>query len=77
MHADNGQTAHVVDIGESPASIAKKYNVSIAELMKANNISDSKRVTVGRKLVIPSAAAPAPVTTITPAVAAPIVSTTK
>ena len=77
MHADNGQTAHVVDIGETPGSIAKKYNVSIAELLKANNISDSKRVTVGRKLVIPSAAAPAPVTTITPAVAAPIVSTTK
>ena len=74
-HAENGQTTHIVDIGESLGSIAKKYNVSVADLMKANNISDSKRVTVSQKLVIPAAAAPAPVTTVTPAVAAPIVST--
>ena len=75
-HVDNGQTTHIVDIGESLATIAKKYNVSVADLMKANNLSDSKRVTVSQKLVIPAAAtsASAPVTTATPAVAAPIVS---
>jgi len=75
-HADNGQTTHIVDIGESLSSIAKKYNVSVGELMKANNISDSKRITVSQKLVIPAVAtsASAPVTTATPAVAAPIVS---
>ena len=39
-HADNGQTTHIVDIGESLGSIAKKYNVSVTDLMKANNISD-------------------------------------
>ena len=72
---DNGQTTHIVDIGETLGSIAKKYNVPVAELMKANNISDVKRVTVSQKLVIPSAAAPTPVTTATPAIAAPIVST--
>ena len=72
---DNGQTTHIVDIGETLGSIAKKYNVPVAELVKANNISDVKRVTVSQKLVIPSAAAPTPVTTATPAVAAPIVST--
>ena len=76
MQVDNGQTTHIVDIGETVGSIAKKYNVSVAELMKANNISDVKRVTVSQKLVIPSAAAPMPVlTTATPAIAAPIVST--
>ena len=76
MQVDNGQTTHIVDIGETVGSIAKKYNVSVAELMKANNVSDVKRVTVSQKLVIPSAAAPMPVlTTATPAIAAPIVST--
>ena len=76
MQVDNGQTTHIVDIGETVGSIAKKYNVSVAELMKANNISDVKRVTVSQKLVIPSAVAPMPVlTTATPAIAAPIVST--
>ena len=75
-HAENGQTTHIVDIGESLATIAKKYNVTVADLMKANNISDSKRISVSQKLVIPPAAttASAPVTTATPAVAAPIVS---
>ena len=75
LHADNSPTTHIVDIGESLGSIAKKYNVSVADLMKANNLSDGKRVTVSQKLVIPSASAPTPVTTATPAVAAPIVST--
>ena len=75
LHADNSPTTHIVDIGESLGSIAKKYNVSVADLMKANNLSDGKRVTVSQKLVIPSASAPTPVTTATPAIAAPIVST--
>ena len=70
----NGQTTHIVDIGETLGSIAKKYNVPVAELMKANNISDAKRVTVSQSLVIPSATAPVPVTTVMPAIAAPIVS---
>jgi len=73
-HSENGQTTHIVDIGESLSSIAKKYSVSVADLMKANNMSDSKRIVVSQKLVIPSAAAPAPSTTSTSAVAAPIVS---
>jgi len=73
LHADNAATTHIVDIGESLGSIAKKYNVSVADLMKANNISDGKRVSVSQKLVIPSASTP--VTSATPAIAAPIVST--
>ena len=68
---ENGQTIHIVDIGESPAVIAKKYNVKVDDLMKANAISDAKRIVVGQKLVIPAqqpAAAPAA------EIAAPIVS---
>jgi len=75
-HVEGGQTVHVVDIGESPALIAKKYNVTVDQLMKANNITDSKRIMVGQKLVIPGTSQQATTTapTPTPAVAAPIVS---
>ncbi len=70
---ENGQQYHIVDIGETPAVIAKHYGVSVAELMKANNITDAKRIWVGQKLVIPTApAAPAtPAVPATPAAAAP------
>jgi LysM repeat protein len=73
-YTENGQTIHVVDIGESPAVIAQKYGVKVGDLMKFNNISDARRIVVGQKLVIPtqqqSAPAPVPAT----AIAAPIVS---
>jgi peptidoglycan endopeptidase LytE len=71
-YSENGQTIHIVDIGESPANIAKTYGVKTDELMKANGISDAKRIVVGQKLIIPTqqvAPTPAPA-----AVAAPIVS---
>ena len=74
MHVESAQTTHVVDIGESLATIAKKYGVTVTDLMKANNITDGKKITVSQRLVIPSAQMPT-VTTATPAVAAPIVST--
>jgi LysM repeat protein len=79
----NGQQFHIVDIGESPAIIAKRYGVKTDDLMKANNISDAKHIFVGQKLMIPTgqtappaaaATAPASTTSATPAVAAPIVS---
>jgi LysM repeat protein len=74
---ENGQQFHIVDIGESPAVIAKHYGIKVEDLMKANNISDAKRIFVGQKLMIPSqAAAPVatPAASTTPAAAAPIVS---
>jgi LysM repeat protein len=77
-YTENGQTTHIVDFGESPASIAKKYGIKTEDLMKANNIADAKRIVVGQKLVIPTqpttATTPAPAASITPPAAAPIVS---
>ncbi|HUK81140.1 MAG TPA: LysM peptidoglycan-binding domain-containing protein [Verrucomicrobiae bacterium] len=78
-YTENGQTIHVVDIGESPAIIAKKYGVKVDDLMKLNGITDAKRIVVGQKLVVPmqQPAAPAPpAPTVAPAAAigAPIVS---
>jgi peptidoglycan DL-endopeptidase CwlS len=76
MYTENGQTVHVVDIGESPAIIAKKYGIKTDDLMKANQITDAKRIVVGQKLIIPTATTivPAPAAAMTPAAAAPIVS---
>lgn len=76
---ENGQQFHIVDIGESPSIIAKKYGIKTEDLMKANGISDAKRIMVGQKLTIPThppamTTAPAPAASTTPPAAAPIVS---
>jgi LysM repeat protein len=90
-YTENGQTIHVVDFNESPALIAKKYGIKTEDLLKANNISDAKRIEYGQRLVIPlSSAAPAgaPSTSATavtptantiaaPVLAAPVVSASR
>ncbi len=50
-----GESAKVylVQKGDSPAGIAKKFKVSYADLLRANNIEDPKRLQIGQKLVIP------------------------
>jgi peptidoglycan endopeptidase LytF len=44
---------HVVAKGDNPYSLAKKYNITQAALMKANNIEDPKKLKIGQTLVIP------------------------
>ncbi len=44
---------YVVQRGDSPAGIAKKFKVSYADLLKVNNIEDPKKLQIGQKLVIP------------------------
>jgi peptidoglycan lytic transglycosylase D len=47
---------HRVEYGESLSSIARKYHTSTGVIEEANNLdSDSDRVTVGSKLIIPIA----------------------
>ena len=76
-YKENGQTIHIVDFNESPAVIAKKYGIKTDDLLKANNITDVKKVQYGQRLVIPlpqqTAAAPA---APAPAPATPVVNTT-
>ena len=43
----------MVQSGDSPARIAKKFKVSYADLLKVNNIEDPKKLQIGQKLVIP------------------------
>jgi LysM repeat protein len=44
---------YVVQRGDSPAGIAKKFKVNYADLLRANNIEDPKKLQIGQKLVIP------------------------
>jgi LysM repeat protein len=45
---------HTVAKGETLTSIAKHYNVSIAELHKANKVVDERKLQIGQVLQIPT-----------------------
>jgi LysM repeat protein len=51
--------AHVVQAGDTLLAIGLQYGVSIGELTRANNISDSSVLQIGQRLVIPGKAAAA------------------
>lgn len=51
--AGPGAKTYVVQKGDSPAGIAKKFKVSYAELLKTNNIEDPKKLQIGQRLFIP------------------------
>ena len=40
--------------GDNPYKIAKKFKITPEELMKANNITDPKKIQIGQKLKIPA-----------------------
>ncbi|NDV63294.1 LysM peptidoglycan-binding domain-containing protein [Puniceicoccales bacterium CK1056] len=50
----SGLNTYTVKAGDTPSGIARKYGISSKELMAANNITDPRRLYVGRNLVIPS-----------------------
>jgi LysM repeat protein len=45
---------YVIQRGDTPASIAKKLKVNSADLLKANNIDDPRKLQIGQKLQVPS-----------------------
>jgi LysM repeat protein len=47
------EKSYVVAKGDNPYSLAKKFNISQAALMKANHIDDPKKLKIGQKLIIP------------------------
>jgi LysM repeat protein len=47
-------TKHIVQSGEGLFSIARKYNISVKELAKANNLSEEQPLKEGQELLIPS-----------------------
>jgi LysM repeat protein len=68
LSAEAGQKVHVVASGQRLGSIAKRYNVSIEDLCRANGISRRDPIKPGQKLIIitpgedpaPPAASPKP-----------------
>jgi LysM repeat protein len=50
--AESGKT-YIVQGGDNPAKIAKKFKVNYTDLLKANNIDDPKKLKIGQKLIIP------------------------
>jgi LysM repeat protein len=51
-------TKHVVAKGETLTSIAKHYNISIADLKKSNKIDDERKLQIGQILSVPTAKPP-------------------
>lgn len=47
--------------GDNPGSIAAKFDVSTAELLRANNITNASSLQIGQTLVIPATPTPTPV----------------
>ena len=58
-------TMYIVQQGDSLSSIAFRFSVAIDDLMRANDITDPDRITVGQRLIIPSAPVPTVATTPT------------
>lgn len=53
-HAEDKARIHVVYAGQRLQSIAKRYNVTVDELCRANDIRASELIKPGQRLVIPS-----------------------
>lgn len=56
-----GGTSYVVQPGDTPSGIARKFGLSSSQLMSANGISDPRKLRVGQSLVIPGASTARPV----------------
>ena len=49
---------HVVVKGETLTSIAKQYNIAVADLQKANKGIDERKLQIGQTLTIPMPSTP-------------------
>lgn len=65
--AVEGGVLHVVQPGESLFRISLTYNVPIADIVAANNLTNAALIISGQELFIPGATAPAATTTTTAA----------
>jgi LysM repeat protein len=48
----SGALIHVVAAGEYPSTIAKRYGMSVQDLLDANGITDPRKLQVGQKLTV-------------------------
>jgi murein DD-endopeptidase MepM/ murein hydrolase activator NlpD len=73
---------HVVNPGDTLASIARRNHISVVELARANNLEPSAKLRLGTRLTVPvktAAAAPAPTAPVAtqPVATLPVAGTTK
>lgn len=61
----DAQTQYQIQRGDTVYSIARQYNLSAQDVLRANNISDPTGISIGTNLVIPGAAAPVTVANYT------------
>ncbi|WP_414568524.1 peptidoglycan DD-metalloendopeptidase family protein [Nostoc sp. CCY 9925] len=53
--ASSTRTAYEVKPGDTLAAIASRYNTSVSELVKANNLNNPNQLQISQKLIIPTA----------------------
>ncbi len=51
--SQRGQTIHIVQQGDTLSGLAKRYDVTTEEIMKANGLENRSYIWVGQRLVIP------------------------
>ncbi|OQA45987.1 MAG: Muramidase-2 precursor [Chloroflexi bacterium ADurb.Bin325] len=51
----SGPSVYVVQSGDTLGNIARRFNTTVAELMRLNNIANPDRIVVGQKLTVPAA----------------------
>jgi murein DD-endopeptidase MepM/ murein hydrolase activator NlpD len=64
-------SVHIVNRGDTLMSIARRNNVPVAELAKANNLDQSAKLSLGMKLTVPGSRSAAAAPVAQPVVAAP------
>src|SRR5947208_2707167 len=52
--AEANKKTYVVVKGDTPVSIAKKFKITSAQLLAANDIEDAHKLKIGQKLLIPA-----------------------
>jgi LysM repeat protein len=62
---------HTLKSGETLGGLAKRYGVSVDQIMAANNITDARKIRAGQKLVIPGSRGAAPAAASTPRATTP------
>ena len=57
------EVTYVIQKGDSLSKIAKQFNLTVAQLITINNITDADHIEAGQVLIIVPAATPLPTTT--------------
>lgn len=60
-------STHVVNRGETLMSLSRRYNVTLSQLAKANNLTPASKLGIGSKVVIPGARSAPAIAAVQPA----------